>query len=148
MRKKIKNNITEDMMEKSNTGHIQINISAKNLPFYKELFGFLGWTPLYEDENMLGVGDEHGFWFAPAMKEVKNDYDGPGVNHIGIAVSAQPHVDEAVAYLKAHNIEALFETPRHRPEFSHGPENTYYQVMFETPDRILFEIVYTGPLAK
>ncbi len=25
---------------------------------------------------------------------------------------------------------------------------TYYQVMFETPDRILFEIVYMGPLQK
>ncbi len=36
-------------------------------------------------------------------------------------------------------------TPRHRPEFSQGPDQTYYQVMFESPDRVLFEVVYTGP---
>ena len=38
----------------------------------------------------------------------------------------------------------LFETPRYRPDFSSEP-NTYYQIMFESPDRILFEIVYVGP---
>jgi hypothetical protein len=32
----------------------------------------------------------------------------------------------------------------HRPEFSMSTEETYYQVMFESPDRILFEVVYTG----
>jgi hypothetical protein len=25
-----------------------------------------------------------------------------------------------------------------------SPDKTYYQVMFESPDRILFEVVYTG----
>jgi hypothetical protein len=38
----------------------------------------------------------------------------------------------------------LFETPRHRPEFS-SEDSTYYQIMFESPDRILLEFVYTGP---
>ena len=42
-------------------------------------------------------------------------------------------------------LRTLFETPRHRPDFAHGEDTTYYQVMFESPDRILFEIVYTGP---
>jgi hypothetical protein len=41
----------------------------------------------------------------------------------------------------------LFDTPRHRPDFSQSPDHTYYQIMFESPDRILFEVVYTGPLA-
>jgi hypothetical protein len=50
-----------------------------------------------------------------------------------------------VVYLREHNVQPLFETPRHRPEFSAGPDQTYYQVMFESPDRILFEVVYTGP---
>jgi hypothetical protein len=49
-------------------------------------------------------------------------------------------------WLKESGIPHLFETPRHRPEFSEG-DNTYYQVMFESPDRILFEVVYTGPKA-
>ncbi len=38
--------------------------------------------------------------------------------------------------------------PHHRPEFAMNEKYTYYQVMFETPDRILFEIVYMGPLQK
>ena len=39
----------------------------------------------------------------------------------------------------------LFETPRHRPEFAESDGHTYYQVMFASPDGILFEIVYVGP---
>jgi hypothetical protein len=57
-------------------------------------------------------------------------------------------VDEMVAYLKAHGTPSLFGTPRHRPDFSSGSGQTYYQVMFESPDRVLFEVVYTGPISK
>ncbi len=53
-----------------------------------------------------------------------------------------------VNYLRERNIPPLFDTPRHRPEFAMNEEYTYYQVMFESPDRILFEIVYMGPLQK
>jgi hypothetical protein len=60
-------------------------------------------------------------------------------------VSAQANVDAAAAYVKERGIAHLFETPRHRPDFSGDGDQTYYQVMFETPDRILLEIVYTGP---
>lgn len=137
-------------MIKSTVGHLQINVSAENLPFYKDLMVFLGWSILHEDPRMLGVGDANGasLWFDGALKPVVNDYDGPGMNHIGIAVTEQQDVDLAVTYLKEHNVAALFETPRHRPEFSAGSDQTYYQVMFESPDRVLFEIVYTGPLAQ
>lgn len=134
---------------KSQAGHLQININPANMAFYKELFAFLEWGVLYDDPSMLGVGDKNGvsFWFAGGMKDVNNDYDGAGTNHIAVAVSAQSEVDEAVAYLKAHNVPALFETPRHRPEFCGSETETYYQVMFESPDKLLFEIVYTGPKA-
>lgn len=77
------------------------------------------------------------------MDHVK-DYDGPGLNHPRLAVKAQSDVDEMVAYLKLRGIAALFETPRHRPEFADKPGDTYYQVMFETPDRILLEVVCIG----
>ncbi|MDO9120413.1 MAG: hypothetical protein Q7U31_01420, partial [Anaerolineaceae bacterium] len=73
-----------------------------------------------------------------------NDYDGIGMNHLGVSVEKQSDVDETVEYLKAKGVTALFETPRHRSEFS-GEGSTYYQVMFESPDKILFEVVYTGP---
>lgn len=131
---------------KSNLGHLQVNVSLKNLGFYKELFGFLGWKILYEDAEMVGVGCENGssLWFCPGLKDLANDYDGRGMNHLGISVEKQSEVDQAVNYLQQHNIKPLFDTPRHRPEFS-GPNTTYYQVMFETPDKLLFEVVFTGP---
>ncbi|MBN1373604.1 MAG: VOC family protein [Anaerolineaceae bacterium] len=128
-------------------GHIQINVDSRNLPFYRELFGFLGFETLYSDDNIFGAGDVHhtGLWFGGELKPVTNDYDGPGMNHLAVSVPKQTDVDEVVAYLQARGIPALFETPRHRPEFSESPEHTYYQVMFESPDHILFEVVYTGP---
>lgn len=128
-------------------GHLQINIRGGNLPFYKDLFGFLGWPTLYEDEAMLGVGgkSDDSLWFSASANEAKNDYDGVGMNHLGIATSTQAEVDEAAAYLRSKGIAALFETPRHRPDFASNEKETYYQVMFASPDNILFEIVYTGP---
>jgi catechol 2,3-dioxygenase-like lactoylglutathione lyase family enzyme len=133
-------------MEKSNFSHVVAWINLKNIGFYKDLFTFLDWSILYDEPAMLGVGDERGgsLWFGENLKDAKNDYDGIGVNHIGIAVKKQKDVDDTVDYLKKHGIPALFKTPRHRPEFS-GPPETYYQVMFESPDRLLFEIVYSGP---
>lgn len=133
-------------MEKSNFSHIVAWVDLKNLNFYKDLFQFLEWSVLYDDPNMLGVGDERGgsLWFGVPLKDAKNDYDGIGVNHIGIAVKKQADVDATVDYLKKRGVPTLFETPRHRPEFSGVPTATYYQVMFESPDRLLFEVVYTG----
>ena len=131
---------------KSNLGHLQVNIDPKNKGFYKDLFTFLGWKVLYEEEGMVGMGCEKGasLWFCKGEKDLANDYDGKGMNHLAVAVEKQSEVDEAVAYLKEKGIPALFETPRHRSEFS-GPGSTYYQVMFESPDKLLFEVVYTGP---
>ncbi len=135
---------------KSNVGHLVYSVDLKNLPFYKELFSFLGWSIWYDDPTMLGVGSEAGvsLWFGAATKDLKNDYDAPGLNHLGINVEEQAQVDETVAYLRQRGVPALFETPRHRPEFSNDPAQTYYQVMFESPDRVLFEVLYTGPFAK
>jgi catechol 2,3-dioxygenase-like lactoylglutathione lyase family enzyme len=135
-------------MIKSSFGHLQINVDPQHLPFYKDLLGFLGWAVCYEDPGILGVESGQGasLWFAGQTKTAANDYDGAGVNHIGLAVSSPAEVDQAVAYLGEHGVAALFETPRHRPEFCSGLEKDYYQVMFESPDRVLFEVVYTGPM--
>ena len=137
-------------MNKTNLSHIQINIDPKNKPFYKDLLTFLGWSMIMEEAEFMGMGCEIGpsLWFCPPIKKVNNDYDGIGMNHLGIYTKTQKEVDEAVEYLKQHQIQPLFETPRHRPEFCRDAEQTYYQVMFESPDHILFEIVYSGPLAK
>jgi catechol 2,3-dioxygenase-like lactoylglutathione lyase family enzyme len=131
---------------KTKIGHFQINIDPKNQAFYQDLLKFLEWQVLYQDEQILGVGDANqcGLWFVPGLKADANDYDGIGMNHLAISTEKQAEVDSVVAYLKEHNIEALFNTPCHRPEFSDGPDQTYYQVMFRSPDNILFEVVYTG----
>ena len=130
----------------SKVSHIQFNVQAANLPFYKDLLAFAGLQTLYDGEDMLGVGDanETSLWFGTSVRDVVNDYDGPGMNHLALEVPAQSDVDAAVAWLAERGVRALFGTPRHNPEFS-SAERTYYQVMFESPDRILFEIVYMGP---
>lgn len=132
---------------KSTVEHIQINIDQANIPFYQELLGFLGWDVCYQDPNVLGVINEQGtsLWFTGPAKAADNDYDGVGMNHLAIAVNTKIEVDEVVEYLQDHSVKALFDTPRFRPEFGSGPDHVYYQVMFESPDRILFEVVYTGP---
>ncbi len=132
----------------SSLAHLQVNIRPENLPFYKDLFGFLGWGTLYEEDGSLGVGGANGasIWLVPEAKSVSNDYDGAGVNHLGISADGQADVDATAAYLEQKGVPALFDTPRHRPEFAADESATYYQVMFESPDRVLFEVVYTGPL--
>jgi catechol 2,3-dioxygenase-like lactoylglutathione lyase family enzyme len=130
----------------SNLGHLVFSVQPANMPFYKNLMTFLGWSTLYDSPEMLGFGDKNSvsLWFGGATKEGRNDYDAPGVNHIAISTAAQADVDAAAAHLSAQDIAMLFETPRHRPDFMPPPQ-TYYQIMFESPDRILFEVVYTGP---
>jgi len=132
--------------------HMQLNVQAANIGFYQDLLTFLGWKVIAgsANEGWLGIGDSRGvsIWFLSELKDVPYDYDGPGLNHIGIGVDAQADVDAAAKYIAEHNIHHLFDTPRHRHDFSGDGPNTYYQVMFESPDRILFEIVYTGPKAE
>ena len=127
--------------------HMQLNVRPEHVPFYKDLLGLLGWSTLYETDGMIGAADRNGasLWFVGEVKDVVNDYDGPGVNHIAFGSESQSDVDKVAGYLRERGVAALFETPRHRPEFSQDESQTYYQVMFETPDRILVEVVYTGP---
>jgi catechol 2,3-dioxygenase-like lactoylglutathione lyase family enzyme len=131
----------------SHLGHIQFNVRPENLPFYRELSAFLGWQTIHDGAGFLGLAGtgRESLWFAGEVKAVANDYDGPGMNHLAFGVDAISEVDAAAAYLQARGVALLFETPRHRPEFAGSEDQTYYQVMFESPDRLLFEVVYTGP---
>lgn len=130
--------------------HVEIKIRPENLQFYREFMAFAGWPVLHEDAATLGVGGVGGtwndsLWFVAHANGAANDYDGVGMNHLSIGAESIADVDTVVAWLGEKGMPALFETPRHRPEFSAGPDQTYYQVMFETPDGLLFEVVYTGP---
>jgi catechol 2,3-dioxygenase-like lactoylglutathione lyase family enzyme len=133
---------------RTRVGHIMFSVRPANMPFYRELLAYLGWKPLYDSAEMLGVASgDQSLWFGGMTKEVGNDYDGPGMNHLAIAAESPADVDAVAGYLNERNVALLFETPRHRPEFSQRDDHTYYQVMFESPDRILLEVVYTGPKA-
>lgn len=131
-------------------GHVLFAVAPANLAFYRDLMAFLGWQTIYEGEGMLGVGDSNGvsLWFGAATKDAANDYDAPGMNHLAISTRSTSDVDGAANFLRERNVELLFDTPRHRPEFSVNESQTYYQIMFETPDRILLEIVYIGARAS
>jgi len=137
-------------MIQTRLGHIQFNIKPENRPFYQDLLPFLGYPVIDDSPEILGVGPDifHSFWFFTGANDAHNDYDGPGLNHIGLLAQHQADVDTLVAYLRERNISLLFDTPRHRPEFAYDAEHTYYQVMFETPDRILIEVVYMGRLGQ
>ena len=37
-------------MSTGKLSHLQINVDAANLPFYKDLFAFLAWDPIYSDD--------------------------------------------------------------------------------------------------
>jgi catechol 2,3-dioxygenase-like lactoylglutathione lyase family enzyme len=135
---------------RSGLGHIQFNVRAENVGFYRDLFTFLGWSEIwFEDGAGYGAAGKNGesFWFMAGGNGSVNDYDGPGVNHVAIGVDEQGDVDAAGDYLTTGGTAMLFETPRHRPDFAESELDTYYQIMFETPDRFLLEIVYTGPKA-
>ncbi len=134
-------------MGRGKLGHLQINVKQENLSFYRELFSMLDWEPVLSADWVESFGDTGGvsLWFIAGAKDVSNDYDGPGMNHIGLAADSPAAVDATVAWLNEHGITCLFETPRHRPDFAQSENSTYYQVMFESPDGILFEHVYIGP---
>jgi hypothetical protein len=126
--------------------HLQINIDFQNIEFYRKLMTFLGWSVIFEMDGLAGFksGQNGDLWFAQSMKKDIADYDGRGVNHISLRVSQKEDVDSLTAFLKENSVEPLFDTPRHRPEFSSSENETYYQVMFKTVDNILFEVVYIG----
>jgi hypothetical protein len=131
---------------KSNLAHLEIRINPANSAFYKDLLSFVGWSLIWEGEGMLGMGasNEASLWFGGSADLAPNDHDGFGVNHIAIGAESLADVDALVGYLNGKGVAALFETPRHRPEFASSESDTYYQVMFESPDKVLFEFVYTG----
>ncbi len=133
---------------KSFVYHIQINIDfEKNKQFYVELMEFLGWKSIFITEDTMGYksGTNGDVWFCDSIKTNFSDYDNFGLNHIAIRVSNEKDIDDIVEFLDSKGVQPLFDTPRHRPEFSSEKTETYYQVIFETPDKVQFEIVYIGP---
>jgi catechol 2,3-dioxygenase-like lactoylglutathione lyase family enzyme len=131
---------------KTHLGHLVFHIAPENEGFYKDLFNFLGWRSIYDDAGVFGFsnGGEYGLWFEGEANGAQNDYDGAGLNHMAIITENQADVDTATTYLRDKGVELLFGTPCNRPEHADSKNHLYYSAMFESPDRILFEVVYTG----
>ena len=136
-------------MQSTGLFHLQVNIRPEHQSFYRELFGELGWTTIYDHPLVFAARGANGpaLWFESIAKDVPFDYDGPGVNHIAIGAASASDVDEFAGWLRDSGIACLFSTPRHRPEFA-DETTDYYQVMFESPDGILFEFIYNGPMSS
>jgi len=129
---------------KSSIGHLVylIHDLEKNIESYKKLFNYLGYQIIGDEKEYFAVTAPNNFsiWFMEASVEAKNNRDSNGVNHLGINVQSKEEVDIFVEkFLKPNNIECLFDTPKERPEFG-----TYYQVMFELPGNLLFEVLFTS----
>lgn len=132
---------------KSHFLHMQINIDFdKNSAFYREFMSFLGWNIVFETKGIIGFtsGQNGDIWFIDSKKKETMDYDMIGMNHIAIKVDSQENMEKTIKFLKSKGIHGLFETPRHRPEFVQKEDETYYQIIFETPDKAQFELVYVG----
>lgn len=108
---------------------------------------FMGWKVIFEDKSAVGYksGSSGDVWFVKTKINKLVDYDAKGVNHISFRVDKITDVDKVKNHLEKNKVKMLFDTPRHRPEFSSSEKETYYQIMFESPDKILFEVVYIGP---
>ena len=131
---------------KSFMHHVQVNIDTQNIKFYTDLLDFLGWTAIMQTESFAGFhSEENGdVWFVPAQDNDVSSCNKRGLNHVCFGVSSVQEVDAFVDWLVRNAIKTFPETPKYKPGFGPGDGEVYYQVMFESPDRILFEIVYTG----
>ena len=131
---------------KSFLHHLQLNINSENLEFYIKLMEKIGLEVLAQEEGYAGfhLDSRSSIWFMPKTADSSNNYDGVGLNHTSFGANSVVEVDEVVSWLREQNIPLLFGTPRHREDFAMSENETYYQVMFESPDKLLFEVVYTG----
>jgi catechol 2,3-dioxygenase-like lactoylglutathione lyase family enzyme len=132
---------------KTHLGHLVFHIAPENAGFYKDLFDFLGWTSIYDEGGVFGVTDGGAcpLWFEGEANGAQNDSDGAGLNHLAITTENQADVDSAATYLTGKGVALLFGTPCDRPDHADSENHLYYSAMFESPDRILLEVVYSGP---
>ena len=131
---------------KTHLGHLVVFTDPANVGFYQDLLGFLGWTTTYDEGGIFGTTDGGGctLWFEGLANGAQNDREGAGLNHLAVFTETQADVDTAATYLRDKGVELLFGTPVNRPEHADSDQHAYYSVMFESPDRILLEVVYTG----
>ena len=131
---------------KTHLGHIVFYCDPKNAGFYKDLFEFLGWKTTEDEGGNFGTtdGGQCTLYFDGESNGAENDHDGSGLNHLAVVTANQADVDIAATFLRGKGVELLYGTPCNRPEHADSADHLYYSAMFESPDGILLEVVYTG----
>lgn len=131
---------------KATPGHLVYLIQdfPSNVDFYKDMFDYLGFDTLMSNDMFHAVqSGDLSLWFMAASDTTLNNRDAHGLNHLGLHLDSPTAVDEFITdFLNPNGIAPLFDTPRHRPDFA-GENGTYYQVMFQLPGDLLFEVVHT-----
>lgn len=131
-------------MSKSQTGqihHIEINVSdwKKSIRVWGWFLGRLGYS-VYEmwDAGRTFIKDG----VVVALVQVKKEYASPpfhrkrvGLNHFAFYADSKKQVDEIKRGLKRKKVPVLYE--------DRYPNDKWYAVFFEDPDRIKIELVYT-----
>lgn len=129
----------------SKLGHIYLYVSDLDITFkfYKELLEMLN----YKQEHKADWGFEFSqgdtsIWFEQSPENFRKEgyhRKRVGLNHIAFRVESKEDVDTFHKdFLKANNIETLYETPKSFPDYG----EKYYAVFFEDPDRIKLEVAY------
>ena len=122
--------------------HVTVAVSdiVRSKQFYDGMFGKLGWTVKFEDEEAMAYSDgTFDYWIVPAEKKEANyRNDGVGYNHLAIMVEDRQKVNEFYQWLLSVNAKIDIE-PKIYPNYS---EN-YYAVFFFDPDNTRLEVVYT-----
>jgi catechol 2,3-dioxygenase-like lactoylglutathione lyase family enzyme len=138
---------SKEKLVKTHLGHVVMYGDQQNVGFYRDLFGYLGWTTVYDEGGILGISDggQYQLYFEGESNGTAHDHDGTGLNHLAVITESQADVDAASTWLRSKGVELLYGTPCNRPEHAESENHLYYSAMFESPDRILLEVVYTGP---
>jgi catechol 2,3-dioxygenase-like lactoylglutathione lyase family enzyme len=127
--------------------HVQFNVGDPDgsLPFYRDLFTFLGMKIIVEHPGeLIGASDGATNFYFYRTDEDKRDYvynrDASGMNHLGLHVETNEDVDRFIEdFLKPHSLEPQWGTPRSRPDYG----GQYYQVMFEDPEGLAIEVYHS-----
>ncbi|MBI4020491.1 MAG: VOC family protein [Candidatus Aenigmarchaeota archaeon] len=122
--------------------HIKIRVNnfrnAKD--FYSSLFGFLGWTKIHEEYNVIGFrkGDV-SFWLQEADRELKCEHTlgETGYDHIAFNVESRERVDMLHKFLQKEQVKILIP-PKKYPKYQKG----YYAIFFADPDGLKLEAVF------
>ncbi|PIR59413.1 MAG: hypothetical protein COU69_00235 [Candidatus Pacebacteria bacterium CG10_big_fil_rev_8_21_14_0_10_56_10] len=127
--------------------HLQLNIEFANLSFYQQLLEFMGWQVIVAADHVVGYHSQTNgdLWLVKTDGDDSANYDAKGINHLALGTAERQDVDAVRELLESLRVPMLFGTPRHRLEYASDENSTYYQIMFESPDKILFEVVYVGP---